>query len=93
VRVRPRFLHVRVEGIRNHGDPAKHDCCEREMQRDSPQVYVALRSELCRAESEHLIASPDAYIFRRTTVLIDSSAMKGIEMRIEHSLPPGLLGG
>ena len=63
------------------------------VQRDSPQVYVASRAELSRAEGEHLMAILDAYIFRRATVLVDSSAKKGIEMRIEHSLPPGLLGG
>ena len=44
---------VLVEDVRNQGDPEQSDCGEREPQRDTPKVNVALRTKFGRARGEH----------------------------------------
>jgi hypothetical protein len=44
---------ILVEDVRNQGDAEQSECGERELERDPPQVNVALRTELSGARGKH----------------------------------------
>ena len=46
-----RDLRELVEDVRNQGDAEQRSCGERKLQRDPPQINVALRTELGRART------------------------------------------
>jgi hypothetical protein len=69
---------------RNQGDPEQRDCCERELQRDPPQVNVALRTELGRARGEHARCEIQTLLSSEEQSLHDGTESQGRKIAQRH---------
>jgi type IV secretory pathway TrbD component len=66
------------------GDPEQRDCGERELQRDPPQVNVALRTELGRARGEHARCEIQTLLSSEEQSLHDGTESQGRKIAQRH---------